>query len=424
MAPLYLRAHSLTVHGSPAYKQRACQFVTDATIPMTRRINEELSDISTTPGPTSHTDQPSRGEKREQTTSEATTKVLVGGRTSKASSNKRRLQPHNDARIQWLRAGAVAFGLGVAITTGHGVASADSSDSGSESSGTSASPSEGSGPRSAESTAPPQKRNTTESIRPDEDAGAEPGSSASSRRSGSDTSSSRALPQPDDSTVSTRHGDNGRKADDKPVASASDSDIAAGDSDGEQTDASAGAEHSGESTANTPDSSNLSDGTPARLERAVLAPSVDATDTGVRPTDNPTPAAPVGQLAGALSLAVREMDNTPPANPASSAVGTGLFVPLNSLFAFGGRCGLICNGADGTETQVNGVSGGWLVGNGGAGWSSTLAGVAGGNGGNGGLLWATAASVAPAALALPAAGVATPVCWPDGVEMVAQAAPE
>lgn len=208
------------------------------------------------------------------------------------------------------------------------------------------------------------------------------------------------------------------------MASASDSDIAAGDSDGEQTDASAGAEHSGESTANTPDSSNLSDGTPARLERAVLAPSVDATDTGVRPTDNPTPAAPVGQLAGALSLAVREMDNTPPANPASSAVGTGLFVPLNSLFAFGGRCGLICNGADGTETQVNGVSGGWLVGNGGAGWSSTLAGVAGGNGGNGGLLWGNGGIGGAGGLGAAGGRVATPVCWPDGVEMVAQAAPE
>ncbi|WP_354525259.1 PGRS repeat-containing protein [Mycolicibacterium sp. 624] len=62
-------------------------------------------------------------------------------------------------------------------------------------------------------------------------------------------------------------------------------------------------------------------------------------------------------------------------------------VPAVAWFAFGGRCGLICNGANGTQERPNGVGGGWLTGNGGVGWSSTEAGVAGGSGGSGGLLW-------------------------------------
>ena len=49
-------------------------------------------------------------------------------------------------------------------------------------------------------------------------------------------------------------------------------------------------------------------------------------------------------------------------------------------------CGLICNGADGTEEHPDGQAGGLLIGNGGDGWDSDTAGVAGGRGGNGGLL--------------------------------------
>ena len=47
-------------------------------------------------------------------------------------------------------------------------------------------------------------------------------------------------------------------------------------------------------------------------------------------------------------------------------------------------CGLICNGAAGTEDHPDGQAGGLLIGNGGNGWDSTTAGVAGGRGGNGG----------------------------------------
>jgi hypothetical protein len=67
-----------------------------------------------------------------------------------------------------------------------------------------------------------------------------------------------------------------------------------------------------------------------------------------------------------------------------SPSGTQLDDFINPLFAFGGACGLICNGVDGTETHVDGGNGGWIFGDGGAGWSSTEDGVAGGAGGTGG----------------------------------------
>jgi alkylhydroperoxidase family enzyme len=101
---------------------------------------------------------------------------------------------------------------------------------------------------------------------------------------------------------------------------------------------------------------------------------------------SPDPAAVIGELFNGLGLAVRDINDRMTHSPASSAVGSGLFVPINSLFAGGGRCGLVCDGADGTQAHPNGVSGGWLFGDGGDGWSSTVAGVSGGRGGDGGVL--------------------------------------
>ena len=49
------------------------------------------------------------------------------------------------------------------------------------------------------------------------------------------------------------------------------------------------------------------------------------------------------------------------------------------------RCGMICDGADGTIDNPNGQDGGWLSGNGGDGYNPTAAGASGGNGGNAGL---------------------------------------
>ncbi len=51
------------------------------------------------------------------------------------------------------------------------------------------------------------------------------------------------------------------------------------------------------------------------------------------------------------------------------------------------RCGLICNGADGTEANPDGMGGGLLFGSGGSGWDSIVAGVPGGNGGPGGFVY-------------------------------------
>ncbi|MCV7382862.1 cellulase family glycosylhydrolase [Mycolicibacter longobardus] len=50
---------------------------------------------------------------------------------------------------------------------------------------------------------------------------------------------------------------------------------------------------------------------------------------------------------------------------------------INQLFG----STVIGNGADGTEANPDGAAGGWLFGNGGAGWNSTIDGVAGGAGG-------------------------------------------
>ena len=70
-------------------------------------------------------------------------------------------------------------------------------------------------------------------------------------------------------------------------------------------------------------------------------------------------------------------------------------------------CGLICNGADGTEEHPDGQAGGLLIGNGGNGWDSDTAGVAGGRGGNGGLLIGDGGNGGYGADALYEAGVKT-----------------
>ncbi|MGB6146336.1 MAG: PGRS repeat-containing protein, partial [Mycolicibacter algericus] len=56
-----------------------------------------------------------------------------------------------------------------------------------------------------------------------------------------------------------------------------------------------------------------------------------------------------------------------------------IFAPFTENF-----CGMICNGADGTESSVNGQAGGLWFGDGGNGWTSDIEGVAGGNGGHAG----------------------------------------
>ncbi|OBY30164.1 hypothetical protein ACT18_18940, partial [Mycolicibacter kumamotonensis] len=71
----------------------------------------------------------------------------------------------------------------------------------------------------------------------------------------------------------------------------------------------------------------------------------------------------------------------------TSDFGEQVLTPINQMFAplYPDTCGLICNGADGTEADPDGGNGGVLFGDGGDGWTSTVAGVAGGDGGSAGL---------------------------------------
>jgi hypothetical protein len=82
---------------------------------------------------------------------------------------------------------------------------------------------------------------------------------------------------------------------------------------------------------------------------------------------------------GALSYAATELAS---ASPLQAAAQSQWFSPWEDLT---GRP-LVGNGANGTSTSLNGGDGGWIVGNGGTGFSSTTAGVAGGNGGKAGLI--------------------------------------
>ncbi|WP_372508980.1 PGRS repeat-containing protein, partial [Mycolicibacter terrae] len=71
----------------------------------------------------------------------------------------------------------------------------------------------------------------------------------------------------------------------------------------------------------------------------------------------------------------------------TSDFGEQAIAPINQMFAplYPDTCGLICNGADGTEADPDGGNGGVWFGDGGDGWTSTVAGTAGGDGGHAGL---------------------------------------
>lgn len=240
-------------------------------------------------------------------------------------------------RGQWLRAGAVAFGLGVAITAGAGVASADTSDGGSEPSSSS---SEASESGTAKPT-PPSRKSTSDSSGADESADA-------------DDDSDDAVGANEDDT----DADSSNTADDDADAGGEDTADGSEDIDAEPTEPTDSFDADGTDISDeiTADHESRS-GSPASGHRAIR----NATDPGTVPI--------------ALS------------GPAASSPSAPAALTFNALFAFGGRCGLVCNGADGTLLNPNGVGGGWLLGNGGNGWSSAEIGVVGGNGGHGGLLF-------------------------------------
>lgn len=72
-------------------------------------------------------------------------------------------------------------------------------------------------------------------------------------------------------------------------------------------------------------------------------------------------------------------------NPMGGAWFNDLIEPLAKPF-LGELCGLICDGADGTEAHPDGFSGGLLFGDGGDGWNGAVSGAVGGDGGAAGLL--------------------------------------
>jgi len=67
----------------------------------------------------------------------------------------------------------------------------------------------------------------------------------------------------------------------------------------------------------------------------------------------------------------------------NSPVGEYVDNGINGLFHTPSNvCGVICDGAPGTQADPTGIGGGLLAGDGGAGWTSTETGVAGGDGGS------------------------------------------
>ncbi|WP_233424667.1 cellulase family glycosylhydrolase [Mycolicibacter heraklionensis] len=83
----------------------------------------------------------------------------------------------------------------------------------------------------------------------------------------------------------------------------------------------------------------------------------------------PSPALAFDFYTGLHDLAEKWID---------SQLGSQVNGAINTLFG----STVIGNGADGTEANPNGGNGGWLFGDGGAGWNSTTDGVAGGHGGS------------------------------------------
>lgn len=243
----------------------------------------------------------------------------------------KRVHNATESRVQWLRVGAVAFGLGVAITAGAGVASADSSDAGSES------------------------------------------ASSASKAASSQSSSKRPT-----SAKSDDRRDDHDASDDDADSDVSDDNAADSDDDGAGSDSEV-------DDADGPDV-HETDGDVDRSDGAV-DPASDRKrgDTRAPTVSSSRPVAREAKVSGTVPIALSAPTGSSTLDGPAPAAQTGLLV--NSLFAVGGRCGLICDGADGTQTDPNGISGGWLFGAGGNGWLSTEVGVAGGNGGHGGLLF-------------------------------------
>ncbi|WP_350223009.1 PGRS repeat-containing protein, partial [Mycolicibacter virginiensis] len=91
-------------------------------------------------------------------------------------------------------------------------------------------------------------------------------------------------------------------------------------------------------------------------------------DAALAALAEPSPALALDFYTGLHDLAEKWID---------SDLGIQVNGAINQLFG----STVIGNGADGTEDHPDGENGGWLFGDGGAGWNSTTDGVAGGHGG-------------------------------------------
>lgn len=266
---------------------------------------------------------------------------------------------------QWLRVGVFAAGIGLALTTGHGVAAADTSSGGSDPSGgassgriSSQSDSSGGASSGRGSSDPDSPRATARGVRGDRTdvtdrrqrrVGSDKGADGGSAPDASEKSS-------DDKPSDNKRGDSKRSAN------------AAGDGQREAADeVDRGVVRPQSATARLSAPQRPGELTGARTTAQAAADSTDS-----------VPAEPITPPTGAAAFVFGA------ARAADESMATPRVVPWS---AFVNRCGLICNGSDGTQANPNGVGGGWLLGNGGAGWSSTVEGVAGGRGGVGGLFW-------------------------------------
>lgn len=269
---------------------------------------------------------------------------------------------------QWLRVGIFAAGIGLALTTGQGVASADTSSGGSDSSGgASSNTSSGGASSDRDSSQSDSSRAASRGVQGDraENPDRDQRSGGRADRAGRDETAD----------------DGDKSSDNKP------GDITGGDGIRAENKRGDSKRSGNKSDDNRPEARNEDDRASALREPAsarVSAPQRSAEMTGARTSPPPVadsaapdPAAPITPSDGAPAIVFSA------ARAADESAAAARVVPWS---VFVNRCGLICNGSDGTEANPNGVGGGWLLGNGGAGWSSTVAGVAGGRGGAGGLL--------------------------------------
>jgi len=140
---------------------------------------------------------------------------------------------------------------------------------------------------------------------------------------------------------------------------------------------------------------------PATAPAAASAPQTAAANHVATQTTGTSPAAAVAAVPSILTPAAPTTAASTPSNPAAwfqallyNPLHTGIEGWINSPLGQGvdgvinrlAGTYVIGNGRTGIATAPNGTAGGWLLGDGGAGWDSTQDGLPGGNGGRAGMV--------------------------------------